>query len=77
LAGVSSFDEKDVAWKAAFKTEPAKTALHHGAALARLRDEAGRKVSPMLLKEIEAFAAQAGDTFYGREAKALLKSLQK
>lgn len=77
LSGVAGFDEKDAAWKAAFKTDPAKTALHHGAALARLREEAARKASPALLKEIEAFAAQAGDTFYGREAKALLKSLSK
>lgn len=77
LAGVSSFDEKEAAWKAAFKTEPAKTALQQGAMLARLRDAAGRKAAPALLKEIEAFAAQAGDTFYGREAKDLLKSLSK
>jgi hypothetical protein len=77
LSGVSSFDEKEAAWKAAFKTDPAKTALQQGATLARLRDAAGRKAAPALLKEIEAFAAQAGDTFYGREAKDLLKSLSK
>src|SRR6185436_6269379 len=45
LSGVSLFDEKDAAWKIAFKAEPAKTALHHGALLARLREEAGRKAS--------------------------------
>ncbi len=78
LSGVSSFDEKDSAWKTALKSDPAKTALHQGAGLARLRDAAGRKpVPPTLLKEIEAFAAQAGDTLYGREAKDLLKSLSK
>jgi len=77
LSGVSSFDEKETAWKAAFKSEPAKTALQLGAALARLREAAGRKASPALLKEIEALAGQAGDTFYGREAKELLKSLSK
>jgi hypothetical protein len=77
LTGVSGFDEKDAAWKAAFKTEPAKTALQQGATLGRLREAAGRKSSPALLKEIEAFAAQAGDTLYGREAKDLLKSLSK
>ncbi len=77
LSGVSSFDEKEGLWKAAFKTEPAKTAIQQGATLSRLRDAAVRKASPALLKEIEAFAAQAGDTFYGREAKDLLRSLSK
>jgi hypothetical protein len=78
LSGVPGFDEKDSAWKTAFKSDPAKTALHQGATLARLRDAAGRKPVPAaLLKEIEAFATQAGDTFYGREAKDLLKSLSK
>jgi hypothetical protein len=77
LSGVPVFDEKEAAWKTAFKTEPAKTALQQGATLARLREAAGRKAAPPLLKEIEAFAAQAGDTFYGREAKDLLKSLSK
>ena len=77
LAGVPCFDEMDAAWKAALKTEPAKTALKYGAALARLREAAGANASPALLKEIEAFAAQAGDTIYGREAKDLLKSLPK
>ena len=77
LSGVAAFDERDAAWKAAFKAEPAKTALQHGAALARLREAAGHKAAPALLKEIEAFAAQAGDTFYGRQAKDLLKSLSK
>jgi hypothetical protein len=77
MSGVSSFDEREAAWKAAFKTEPAKTALQQGATLARLREAAGRKAAPALVKEIEAFASQVGDTFYGREAKDLLKSLSK
>jgi hypothetical protein len=67
LAGVPAFDEKDVAWQAAFKAEPAKTGLRLGAAYARLR---GRK-------DVEAFVQQAGDSYYGREAKELLKSLPK
>ena len=54
-----------------------KTALQYGSALARLREAAGHKASPAWVKEIEAFAAQAGDTFYGRQAKELLKSLSK
>jgi len=77
LTGVSIFDEKEAAWKAAFKVEPAKTARLQGATLARLREAAGRRASPALLREIEAFTLQAGDTVYGREAKDLLKSLSK
>ncbi|HEX7900383.1 MAG TPA: DUF6288 domain-containing protein [Planctomycetota bacterium] len=62
LAGAPAFDEKDVAWQAAFKVEPAKTGLRLGAAFSRLRTR----------KEIEAFIQQAGDTYYGREARELL-----
>lgn len=77
LAGAPAFDEKDAAWQAALKTEPVKAALRQGAAFARLREAAGRRATPALLKEIEAFAAKAGDTCYGLEAKALLKTLGK
>lgn len=77
LAGAAAFEEKDDAWQASLRTEPTKAALRQGAAFARLREAAGRRATPALLKELEAFAGQAGDTCYGREAKALLKSLAK
>lgn len=66
LAGAPAFDAKDDAWQAAFKTEPAKTGLRLGAVFAKLK-ESGKK------KDIEAFIQQAGDTYYGRAAKDLLK----
>jgi hypothetical protein len=74
LAGVPLFDEKDAAWKTAFKADPAKSALQNGAALARLREAAGRKKTPALVKELEALAARAGDTLYGKQAQELLKA---
>jgi hypothetical protein len=75
LGGVAVFDAQDETWTAAFGAEPAKSALRQGLAWERLRDSAGRRLSPALRKEIEAFAAQAGDGFYGREARSFLKSL--
>jgi hypothetical protein len=69
LAGVPVFDEKDAAWQTAFKTEPAKTERRLGAVFARLK-ESGRK------KDVEAFIKQAGDSYYAKEAKELLKNLK-
>lgn len=66
LSGLPSFDAKDDAWQAAFKTEPAKTGLRLGAAWARVKESGKRK-------DIEAFAREAGDSYYGREAKEFLK----
>jgi hypothetical protein len=77
LAGLPLFDGRDVALQAAFKAEPAKSALRLGAVYARLREAAARRSTPGLVKELEAFAQQAGDGYYGREAKELLKSLGK
>jgi hypothetical protein len=77
LAGIPAFDEKDAAWQAAFKADPAKTAIRQGAVFQQLREAAARGPSKPLAKEVEAFAQQAGDTFYGRAAKDLLKTLVK
>ncbi len=75
--GIAAFDEKDTAWLAAFRTEPAKSALRAGAVFYQLREAASRKPSRALAKEVEAFIQQTGDAHYGREAKELLKSLPK
>jgi hypothetical protein len=77
LAGIPAFDEKDAAWQAAFKTDPAKSAIRIGAVYQQLREAAARNPSKALTKEVEAFIQQAGDTLYGREAKELLKNLPK
>ncbi|MFN3483998.1 MAG: DUF6288 domain-containing protein [Planctomycetota bacterium] len=69
LAGVPVFDERDAAWQAAFKTEPARTERRLGAIFARLK-ESGRK------KDIEAFLKQAGDSYYAKEARELLKNFK-
>ena len=61
----------------AMKSEPARTALRQGAILAQLREQAARKATPAVRKDLEAFVAQAGDSFYGREAAALLRSLDR
>jgi hypothetical protein len=77
LAGVPAFDEKDAAWQAAFKADPAKSAIRAGAVFQQLREAAARGPNKALAKEVEAFAAQEGDSFYGRMAKDLLKGLPK
>jgi hypothetical protein len=69
LAGIPSFDEKEAAWQAAFKGEPAKTGLRLGAVWARVK-ESGKK------KDVEAFLQQAGDGFYAKEAKSMLATLK-
>ncbi len=75
LAGIPAFDKKDAAWQAAFRVDPAKSAIRAGAVFQQLREAAIRNPSKALAKEVEAFAQQAGDTLYGREAKELLKRL--
>ncbi len=78
LAGIPSFDDRESALQAALKNDPARTALRQGAVLARIREAASRKPAPPgLVKEIEAFIQQSGETLYGREAKDLLKSLSR
>jgi hypothetical protein len=77
LAGVPAFDEKDTAWQAAFKADPAKSAIRAGSVFQQLREAAARAPNKALTKEVEAFAAQEGDSYYGRGAKDLLKSLPK
>ncbi len=77
LSGVPLFDAKEAELAAALKTDPAKGAARQGAVLARLREAAAGRSTPALLKELEAFIQQAGDSLYGREAKELLKSLQR
>ncbi len=77
LSGVPAFDTRDGELQALLKTDPAKSAARSGAALARLREAAVGRATPALVKELEAFIQQAGDSYYGREAKILLKSLQK
>jgi len=78
LSGAAVFDERDAAYQLALRTEPARTALRLGAALARLREAAARRpVPPGLAREVEAFLQQAGTTVYAREARELLKGLPK
>ena len=77
LSGIPSFDARDGELQAALKADPAKSAARSGAVLARLREAAAGRATPALIKELEAFVQQAGDSYYGREGKALLKSLQK
>jgi hypothetical protein len=78
LAGIPAFDEKDAAWQAAFKSDPAKSSIRLGATLQQLREAVARSPSKALIKEVEAFVQQAGDnTFYGREAKSLLDTLRR
>jgi len=77
LAGVPSFDAKDTELQAALKADPAKSAVRLGAAFARLREAASGRATPALVKELEAFIQQAGESYYGREAKTLLKNVQK
>jgi hypothetical protein len=77
LAGVPSFDAKEAELQSALKADPARSAVRLGAAFARLREAAAGRATPSLVKELEALIQQAGESYYGREAKALLKNLQK
>jgi hypothetical protein len=78
LAGVPGFDARETALQQTLRSEPAKSAVRWGAMLERLR-EAVRTGRPgaAVLKELEVLARQAGDTHPGREAKALVKSLER